>query len=82
MFVLAIDSKIMAGPPAGSAPLEGGAGKVAVILCHDRAQGPRWKVVDPLRKEINKQLGYHTLSLQLPGKGKDWKSYAEVFPRA
>lgn len=82
MFVLAIGSKAMAGPPSGSAYLDGGSSKVAVILCHGRAQGPRWKVVDPLRKDINKQLGYHTLSLQLPGKGKDWERYAEVFPRA
>jgi len=82
MFILAIGSKVIAGPPSGSAYLDGGASKVAVILCHGRAQHPRWKVVDPLRKEINKQLGYHTLSLQLPGQGKDWEKYAEVFPRA
>jgi len=82
MFVLAIGSNVMAAPPSGSAYLDGGAGKVAVILCHGRAQHPRWKVVDPLRKEINKQLGYHTLSLQLPGKGKDWEKYADEFPRA
>lgn len=82
MFVLAISSKVIAGPPSGSAYIDGGAGKVAVILCHGRAQHPRWKVVDPLRKAINKQLGYHTLSLQLPGKGKDWEKYAEEFPRA
>jgi dienelactone hydrolase len=35
-----------------------------------------------LRKAINKQLGYHTLSSQLPGKDKDWHKYAEEFPRA
>ena len=82
IFVLATGSKVMAGPPAGSAYLDGGASKVAVILCHGRAQHPRGKVVDPLRREIHKQLGYHTLSLQLPGKGKDWEKYAEEFPRA
>lgn len=82
MFVLATGSKVMAGPPAGSAYLDGGASKEAVILCHGRAQHPRSKVVDPLRREIHKQLGHHTLSLQLPGKGKDWEKYAEEFPRA
>ncbi|MGE5894876.1 MAG: alpha/beta hydrolase [bacterium] len=82
MFVLATGSTVMANPPSGSVYLDGGASNVAVILCHGRAQHPRWKVVDPLRKEINKQLGYHTLSLQLPGKGKDWEKYAEEFPRA
>ena len=82
MFILMIGSNVIAGPPSGSAYLDGDVNKVAVILCHGRAQHPRWKVVDPLRKEINKQLGYHTLSLQLPGKGKDWERYAEEFPRA
>ena len=82
MFILAISSKVIAGPPSGSAYIDGGTSKVAVILCHGRAQHPRWKVVDPLRKEINKQLGYHALSLQMPGKGKDWEKYAEEFPRA
>lgn len=82
MFVFALSSHVMASPPSGSAYLDGGAREVAVILCHGRAQHPKWKVVDPLRKEINKQLGYHTLSLQLPGKGKDWKKYADEFPQA
>ncbi len=83
MVVLAMGGdKVLSSPPSGSAYLDGGDSKVAVILCHGRAQHPRWKVVDPLRKEINKQLGYHTLSLQLPGKSKDWEKYAEEFPRA
>lgn len=82
MFFLSTGGKAIASPPSGSAYLDGGVSNVGVILCHGRAQHPRWKVVDPLRKEINKQLGYHTLSLQLPGKGKDWERYAEEFPRA
>lgn len=82
ILFLSTGATALAGPPSGSAYLDGGAGTVGVILCHGRAQHPRWKVVDPLRKEINKQLGYHTLSLQLPGKGKDWEKYAEEFPRA
>lgn len=82
LFVLTLNYDALAGQPSGSAYIDGGASKVAVILCHGRAQHPRWKVVDPLRKEINKQLGFHTLSLQMPGKGKDWGKYAEVFPAA
>lgn len=82
MFVLMIGGRVAAGLPSGSAYLDGGGSTVAVVLCHGRAQHPKWKVVDPLRKEINRQLGYHTLSLQLPGKGRDWERYAEEFPRA
>jgi len=38
----------------------------AVILAHGRGQGPDSQVVSPLRKSINKELGFHTLSLQMP----------------
>jgi uncharacterized protein len=82
MSVLTMSVNVIAAQPSGSAYLDGGGNKAAVILCHGRAQHPTWKVVDPLRKEINRQLGYHTLSLQLPGKGKDWERYADEFPRA
>ncbi len=82
MLILVVSPDAIAGEPTGSAFLDGGSSKTAVILCHGRGQHPKWKVVDPLRKEINRQLGYHTLSLQLPGKGKDWGKYAELFPQA
>lgn len=75
-------SLAVAGPPSGSAYLDGSMSKVGVILCHGRGQHPKWKVVDPLRKGINEKLGYHTLSLQMPAEKKNWKAYADDFPRA
>jgi len=49
-----------------NAYLDGGQSTVGVILCHGRGEYPTWRVVNPLRKGIHKQLGYHTLSLQMP----------------
>ncbi len=39
MFVLAIGGKVMAGPPSGSAYLDGGVSKVAMILCQGGIKG-------------------------------------------
>ena len=64
----------------GSAYLDGGISKVGVILLHAMGKHSRWKVVDPLRKSIHDQLGFHTLSLQLPNERKSWEKYAEDFP--
>jgi predicted alpha/beta-hydrolase family hydrolase len=85
-----IISQASAGQPSGSAYLEGhGVGaKTAVILLHGRGQSPTWLVVDPLRKGINTELGFHTLSLQMPqgvlkGRNKDqWDDYGKYFPEA
>lgn len=79
---LGLSSIAFAGQPSGSAYLDGAASKVGVILCHGQGQHPTWKVVDPLRKGIHEQLGYHTLSLQLPAGKKDWRRYSQDFPRA
>ena len=65
-----------------NAYLDGGDSKVAVILAHGRGQHPTWDVVDPLRKGIHKELGYHTLSLQMPTGSGGWKSYEDYFPDA
>ena len=46
--------------------LEGKDSKVGVILAHGQGKGPDSNVVGPLRKSINKELGFHTLSLQMP----------------
>ena len=55
----------------------------AVILCHGRGKHPRWLVVDPLRKQIHKQMGFHTLSLQMPIDDEiDWQDYRYLFPQA
>lgn len=65
-----------------NAYLDGGVSDIAVILCHGRGQHPTWDVVDPLRKGIHEQLGYHTVSLQMPAPGGNWRTYEEHFPDA
>lgn len=67
--------------PPGAVYLEGN-NDAGLILCHGRGKNPTWKVVDPLRKGVNEQLGYHTLSLQLPNDKKNFQRYAEDFPEA
>ena len=46
---------------------DGGASMFAAILCHGKGGDPESYVVDPLRLELNEQLGFHTISLQMPG---------------
>jgi len=65
----------------GSVYLQGTV-KKALILAHGKGKHPTWKVVNPLRKSINKSLGYHTISLQMPNDNKNWKKYADDFPQA
>ena len=43
---------------------------------------PTWKVVNPLRKGVHANLGWHTLSLQMPAENKNWEKYADDFPQA
>jgi uncharacterized protein len=67
--------------------LEGKDSKIAVILAHGQGSDPDSNVVGPLRKTINKELGFHTLSLQMPvvpGKRskETFLSYASTFPDA
>jgi len=62
--------------------LNGGESKTAVILCHGKGKYPTWKVVDPLRKAIHSELGFHTLSLQMPKDDVRWDDYANFFPEA
>lgn len=65
-----------------NAYLDGGESKVGVILAHGRGRYPTWDVVNPLRKGIHKELGYHTLSLQMPTGNVGWKGYIDYFPDA
>jgi len=67
--------------------LEGKGSKVAVILAHGQGLDPDSQVVGPLRKAINKELGFHTLSLQMPvvpgAKTPDkFLEYGPTFPEA
>ncbi len=68
--------------PPGSEYLQGETG-AAVVLAHGRGSGPDSKVVGPLRRSIHRELGFHTLSLQMPTvPGNDFADYAATFPRA
>ena len=65
--------------------LEGKDSKAAVILAHGRGVGPDGNVVGPLRRAINKELGFHTLSLRMPEVGPgnvDSPGWAATFPEA
>jgi hypothetical protein len=67
--------------------LEGKDSKVGVILAHGQGMGPDSNVVGPLRKSINTELGFHTLSLQMPvvagAKTPDtFLEYGPTFPDA
>ena len=73
---------LKSGIPAGSEFIDGGDSKVALILAHGRGKHPTWKVVEPLRTGVNGELGYHTLSLQMPNEDKYWRDYADDFPDA
>jgi pimeloyl-ACP methyl ester carboxylesterase len=65
-----------------NAYLDGKTSRVGVVLCHGRGKYPTWSVVDPLRKGIHEQLGYHTLSIQMPRDDVGWRDYAAFFPEA
>lgn len=77
-----ISTFAFASKPGNSEYLDGGDNKSALILAHGKGQYPTWKVVDPLRKGVHKQLAYHTLSLQMPNEDKKWKKYVDDFPEA
>ena len=67
--------------------LQGKDSKVGVILAHGQGMDPDSNVVGPLRKSINKELGFHTLSLQMPvlsgAKSPDkFLEYGPTFPDA
>lgn len=67
--------------------LDGKGSKVAVILAHGQGLDPDGNVVGPLRRAINSELGFHTLSLSmptLPGSRSTelFEAYATTFPDA
>jgi predicted alpha/beta-hydrolase family hydrolase len=84
--VLLIATTVHAEMPKGEY-LEGKDSKVGVILAHGEGLDPDSQVVGPLRRAINKDLGFHTLSLQMPvvpgkrGPGSG-PAYASTFPDA
>jgi len=67
--------------------LDGKNAKVAVVLAHGQGLDADSHVVGPLRKAIHSELGYHTLSLQMPtlagNRSPDtFQQYASTFPDA
>jgi pimeloyl-ACP methyl ester carboxylesterase len=81
-----VGSTVYADMPKGKY-LEGKDSKVGVILAHGQGLDPDSQVVGPLSKSINKELGFHTLSLQMPvvaGKKTPGKylEYVPTFPDA
>ena len=82
MMALCMGSIAHAVMPKGEY-LAGKNSTTAVILAHGRGQGPDSNVVGPLRKSINKELGFHTLSLQMPMlSSTNYLDYAPTFPDA
>jgi len=61
---------------------DGGTSVFAAILCHGKGGDPESYVVDPLRIELNEQLGFHTVSLQMPSGRKSLSEYKTDFPAA
>jgi hypothetical protein len=67
--------------------LAGKESNTGLILAHGQGADPDSNVVGPLRKAINRELGYHTLSLQMPvlpgAKSPDkYLEYISTFPEA
>jgi len=82
IMALSMGSLAQAEMPKGEY-LAGKDSATAVILAHGRGQGPDSHVVSPLRKSINKELGFHTLSLQMPVlSSAKYLDYAPTFPDA
>ena len=84
--LLFVGAVVYADMPKGEY-LEGKNSKAGVILAHGQGLSPDSQVVGPLRKSINKELGFHTLSLQMPvvagARTPDkFLEYASTFPEA
>jgi len=84
--LLFVGTVVYAEMPKGEY-LEGKDSKVGVILAHGQGMDPNSNVVGPLRESINKELGFHTLSLQMPvvsgAKSPDkFLEYGPTFPDA
>jgi predicted alpha/beta-hydrolase family hydrolase len=86
LVIFLVTGTVYAEMPKGEY-LEGKGSKIGVILAHGQGWDPDSHVVGPLRRVINKELGFHTLSLQMPiipGKRspETFQEYAMTFPEA
>ncbi|MDH4945047.1 DUF3530 family protein [Sulfurimonas sp. C5] len=46
-----------------------------IILAHGKGKNPDFKVVKPLRIALNEDMGFHTLSLQMPINHKEYREF-------
>ena len=60
--------------------LEGSSDK-GIILAHGKGMHPDFKVVGPLRLSLNEDLGFHTLSLQMPVNHEDYAGFEAEQPK-
>lgn len=87
LALTALAGNVWAQMPKGEY-LDGKASRTAVILAHGQSLDPDSQVVGPLRKAVNRELGFHTLSLQMPvlpgrvGTASLFLQYGSTFPEA
>lgn len=80
LFALLPFSLWAAALPEKALYLEGDGDK-GIVLAHGKGMHPDFKVVSPLRHSLNEDLGFHTLSLQMPTNHKDYEGYEAEQPK-
>ncbi|MDD2369187.1 MAG: DUF3530 family protein [Sulfuricurvum sp.] len=66
--------------PENALYLQGQSDK-GIILAHGKGMNPDFKVVKPLRLALNKDIGFHTLSLQMPNQFEAYEDYEKEQPK-
>ena len=54
---------------------------IGIILAHGKGMDPDFKVVKPLRIALNQDMGFHTLSLQMPNQYEAYEDYEKEQPK-
>lgn len=80
LFILLPVYLFAASMPDKALYLEGQSDK-GIILAHGKGMNPDFKVVKPLRLSLNKDLGFHTLSLQIPNQYEAYEDYEKEQPK-
>ena len=58
-----------------------GSSNQGIILAHGKGMHPDFKVVKPLRTALNEDLGFYTLSLQMPIGHENYEAYEAEQPK-
>lgn len=66
--------------PENALYLQGQSDK-GIILAHGKGLNPDSKVVQSLRSALNKDIGFHTLSLQMPNQFEAYEDYEKEQPK-